>query len=181
MGDWEINQVCFCHCKNFCKGVFVFVQFSERKDAVESFMVAGKKGSKTRSNLFLIYFLLFVTAIHLIYYKLDINSILNTHVRIFVYFIKKVTVQEHVHMKFKGWFVCLFVLYFWYHSRISPSNGDVTITQRRYANFYLHLVLMVIEKWRFYFLLHFHSKCLRNFRRVKVFALVCNQCSNTNI
>ena len=57
MGDWEINQVCFCHCKNFvnCRanekwtdiklrtGVFVFVQFSERKDAVESFMVAGKK------------------------------------------------------------------------------------------------------------------------------------------
>ena len=56
-------------------------------------------------------FFLFVIAIGLNYCKLDIYLILNTYVRVFVHFIKEVTVQKHVQMKFKGWFVGLFCVF----------------------------------------------------------------------
>ena len=61
-------------------------------------------------------------------------------------------------------------------------SPHVTITHWRYANFDKYSALKVIEQWSKVFWnhllwLHFHSKCLGNFRWVKVCALLSNQCS----
>ena len=127
-------------------GVFLFVQFSERKDAVESFMVAGKKVVKLDQIYFWFSFpFCNCKRFDLLY----IGYIFNTQYlcESICTFYKKSSCTETCSHEIQ---VCLFVCFvFLVPLENFPSNGDVTVTQRRYANFDIHLVLMVIEKWRF--------------------------------
>ena len=68
----------------------------------------GKKVVKL-DQIYFWFFFLFVTAIRLIYCKLDIYLILNTYVRVFVQFIKKSNCKETCSHEIQ---VCLFVCLF---------------------------------------------------------------------